>query len=312
MADQSAVLHSRVAVMGAGAVGGYFGGMLARAGVPVRFIGRPAFVDAVARNGLLLDTVSFRETVKAEATTDVAGVSDADVVLLSVKTISTEPAARAMAPHLRQGALVVSLQNGVDNVERIRTSSRIDALPSVVYVAAAMPAPGHVKHSGRGDLVVGHPHRLADAQRVANLFSLAQVKCRVSDNITGEMWAKLVWNCAGNAITALGQASYGQVAESDFGRWLLLAAAEETMAVARAAGVTLPPMDLANAGLKLARDLGRATSSTAQDIERGKITEIDSLNGYVVRRAEELGVPAPVNRTLHALVKLRESTFSAT
>lgn len=84
------------------------------------------------------------------------------------------------------------------------------------------------------------------------------------------------------------------------------------MAVARAAGVTLPPMDLANAGLKLARDLGRATSSTAQDIERGKITEIDSLNGYVVRRAEELGVPAPVNRTLHALVKLRESTFSAT
>jgi 2-dehydropantoate 2-reductase len=299
----------RVAVLGAGAVGCYFGGMLARAGAPVTLIGRPEHVGAIQRDGLFMDSIHFQERVAVSATTDTAAVRDASIVLFCVKTLDTDNAARSLAPLLSPSAIVVSLQNGVDNIERIRAASGIVALPSVVYVAAAMSGPGRIKHSGRGDLVLGRSP-LNSAQQVAESFTRAGVPCRVSENIDGDLWAKLVWNCAGNAITALGRASYGQIARSESALQLFLAAANETMAVARASGIRLPPVDLANANVKLARDLGNATSSTAQDIQRGKRTEIDSLNGFVVRRGVELGVPTPVNSTLTALIKLLEDSKS--
>lgn len=296
----------RIVVMGAGAVGCYFGGMLARAGSPVTLIGRAALVEAVARHGLFLDSIRFQQRVEIAATTDPSAARDAAVVLFCVKTVDTELAARMLAPHLAPGATVVSLQNGVDNVARMGAAAAIDALPSVVYVAAALSEPGRVHHSGRGDLVLGDPRRRDDVARVADLFACAGVPCRLTENIEGELWAKLILNCAGNALTALGRASYGRVAGHEAAREVLLRAAEEAVAVARAAGVRLPPLDLPATALELARSLGDATSSTAQDIERGKRTEIDSLNGYIVRRAAELGVPAPVNQTLSALVKLLE------
>jgi 2-dehydropantoate 2-reductase len=299
----------RVAVLGAGAVGCYFGGMLARAGAPVTLIGRPEHVEAIHRDGLFMDSIHFQERVAVSATTDIAAVRDASIILFCVKTLDTDNAARSLAPHLSPGAIVVSLQNGVDNIERIRAASGIAALPCVVYVAAAMAGPGRIKHSGRGDLVLGNSP-LYSAQRVTECFTRAGVPCRISENINGDLWAKLVWNCAGNAITALGRASYGQIARSESALQVFLAAANETMAVARAAGIQLPPVDLANANVKLARDLGNATSSTAQDIQRGKRTEIDSLNGFVVRRGAELGVPTPVNSTLTALIKLLEDSKS--
>jgi 2-dehydropantoate 2-reductase len=146
---------SSVAVMGAGAVGSYFGGMLARAGARVTLIGRAQHVEAIRKDGLLLDTVTFKEYVAMNASADPADVRDAQVILFCVKTLDTENAARAIVPHLSPDAIVISLQNGVDNVARIRAASGIDALPAVVYVAAALPEPGHVKHSGRGEWIVG-------------------------------------------------------------------------------------------------------------------------------------------------------------
>ena len=298
----------RVAVMGAGAVGSYFGGMLVRAGVPVTLIGRRGHVEAIEREGLFIDSIHFQQRINVAASADAAAVRGAGIVLFCVKTLDTETAAREMAKHLDAGTIVVSMQNGVDNVERIRAASGIDALPAVVFVAASMPAPGRVKHAGRGDLVVGHATRGSEVQRVAEVFTRAGVKCSVTRNIEGELWHKLVWNCAGNALTALGRASYGQVAVSEPARQVMAATVEEVTAVARAAGIEMPPVDLVGTGLKLAADLGPATSSTEQDVERGRRTEIDSLNGYVARRGAELGVPTPVNQTLWALVKLLEES----
>ncbi|MBI1738885.1 MAG: ketopantoate reductase family protein [Acidobacteria bacterium] len=307
--ESQATSWPRVAVFGAGAVGCYFGGMLARAGAPVTLIGRPEHVEAIQRDGLFMDSIRFQESVAVSATTDTAAARDAAIVLFCVKTLDADDSARSLAPHLSPDAIVVSLQNGVDNIERIRAASGIVALPSVVYVAAAMSGPGRIKHSGRGDLVLGRSPQ-DSAQRVVDCFTRAGVPCRISENIDGDLWAKLVWNCAGNAITALGRASYGQIAQSELALQVFLTAANETMAVARAAGIRLPPVDLAHANVKLARDLGNATSSTAQDVQRGKRTEIDSLNGYVVRRGAELGVPTPVNSTLTALIKLLENSKS--
>src|SRR5262245_61299743 len=131
--------------------------MLARAGAPVTLIGRPQHVEALERDGLWLESRSFQERVPVGASVAVEAARDAAVVLFCVKTLDTEEAAGSLVPHLAPGALVLSLQNGVDNVERMRTAAGLDALPAVVYVAAAMTGPGRVKHSGRGDLVLGDP-----------------------------------------------------------------------------------------------------------------------------------------------------------
>ena len=303
----------RVAVVGAGAVGCYFGGMLARAGVPVTLIGRAFHVEAIRRDGLFLERRDFQECVRSDADVHIEAVRKAAIVLLCVKTVDTETAAVALAPHVGDGAILVSLQNGVDNVERIRRVTGIDAIPAVVYVAVEMTGPGRVTHSGRGDLIIGEllssTRRLGRLERVEALFTLAGIPCRVSDNIAAELWTKLVLNCAYNAISALGRTRYGLIKDNPLTRDVMRQVIAEVVAVATAAGVFLPDAEhLTTAALKLGQAMAEATSSTAQDLARGKPTEIDSLNGYVARCGAELGVPAPVNSTLHALVKLLEST----
>jgi 2-dehydropantoate 2-reductase len=304
----------RVAVMGAGAVGSYFGGMLALAGAPVTLIGRASHIEAIAADGLTIESFRFPQPlhVRVEAATSAEAVGGARIVLLCVKTLDTESAAQAIAPHLAPNAVVVSMQNGVDNVERIRAASGIDALGAAVYVAAEMAAPGHVRHSGRGDLIVGafpgSSHGAAATEDVAQCFTRAGAPCRVADDIRGPLWMKMLMNCAYNAISALGRARYGRMAARAEIRETMRHAIEEAVAVARADGIPLPEENFVEAGWKLAETMGNAISSTAQDLARGKKTEIDSLNGYIVRRGATFGVPTPVNQTLHGLIKLLEES----
>ena len=300
----------RIAVLGAGAVGCFFGGMLARAGVPVTLIGRTRHVDAINADGLFFDGLRVQERIRVAASIDVNAARDADVVLFCVKTVDTEQAAKLLS----REPLVISLQNGVDNVARIRAATGIEAIPAVVYVGAAMAAPGHVKHTGRGDLVIGDIWGSDRLQRnlaaIAQMFESAEVPCRVSDNVEGELWTKMIINCAYNAISALGQAKYAVLVRDPLTRDLMKRVTDEAMAAAQAGGVRLPVKDMMAAVWKIGDALAGATSSTAQDLARGNRTEIDSLNGYIVRRGAELGVPTPANQTLHALIKLRESALT--
>lgn len=301
----------RVAVVGAGAVGSYFGGMLARAGAPVVMIGRVAFVESVRKSGLFLDTVHFQERVQVETSTEIATVKGAEFVLFCVKTTDTAEAARELANYVSARTTVVSLQNGVNNAEEIRRASGVDALPAVVYVAAAMAAPGHVKHLGRGDLVVGPKNERTE--KFAKLWERARVPCRISDNIDGELWTKLVWNCALNAVSGLGKVTYGEIIASDDAKRVVEAAVYEVLAVARAKNIHPPGLEDPKAAFagafKIAEQMSGTRSSTAQDMARSKRTEIESLNGYVAKVGAELGVPTPVNHTLYTLVKLQEAGY---
>jgi 2-dehydropantoate 2-reductase len=300
---------TRIAVMGTGAVGGYFGGMLARAGQDVTFIARPKTAEVITKSGLFLDTVQFKETIHPRVTSDLSGVSDAELVLFCVKTLDTDSTAKSLAPHLSPGAIVLSLQNGVDNVERIRAAG-LDALPAVVYVAASVPKPGHIKHAERGDLAIGgESARKLELERIGATFARAGVPCRISENIQADLWLKFVFNCALNAMSAIARTSYGAIGHHDWGCEAMLAAARETIAVARASGIELAEQDLLEKLVFFARKMGDVTSSTEQDVSRRKHTEVDALNGYVVRRGAELGVPTPVNHTLTALLKLIEAKF---
>src|SRR5204862_2434276 len=145
--------------MGAGAVGCYYGGMLARAGHEVTLIGRAQHVEAVRKNGLRLESKAFDERIALHAAEDASGTRGAKVVLFSVKSPDTERAGVALAPYLEPDAVILTLQNGVDNAERLAATLGRDVVPAVVYVAVEMAGPGHVRHHGRRELLIGRSDR---------------------------------------------------------------------------------------------------------------------------------------------------------
>ncbi len=310
---------SSTTVVGAGAVGSFYGAMLARAGLPVTLVARAPHVEAIRARGLQLQMGGEVHQVPLTATTELDAVRGADLVLFCVKSTDTDAVARQIAPLLAPQALVLSLQNGVDNADTLARHLSQPVVPVAVYVATALPEPGVVQHHGRGDLVIGpldataaQDSTLAERlQALVALFASAQVPVRISPDVVGELWSKLMVNCAYNAISALAQQPYGRMAALPEIRELQRAVVQEVVAVARAAG---RPMDL-DAALaameRIAVAMPGQRSSTAQDLARRKPTEIDHLNGAIVRRGAELGVPTPVNQALLALVKLAEAANAA-
>jgi 2-dehydropantoate 2-reductase len=343
-----------ITVIGAGAVGCYYGGMLARAGHDVTMIGRQQHVDAMLRDGLLLETLSFTEYVKVAASTeiDAASVGSAELLLVCVKSDDTEGSAAQIAPfldrlvdppldqQLRRGATILSLQNGVDNALRLHASlvhanpdlpialssvaqSTVQATAdaagtydktagnnhtiwvgsAVVYVAASMAGPGHIKHHGRGELVIGpSPH--SDALAVQ--FRAAGIPVQISHQVTSALWEKLVINCAYNALSAITQRPYGVLFAATGIPEVMRNLVDECRQVAVAMQIDLTA-NLWDAVESIAQSMASQYSSTAQDISRGKRTEIDHLNGYIVRQGMKHGVATPVNHAMTSMVRLLES-----
>ena len=289
--------------MGAGAVGCFYGGMLARAGLPVTLIGRAAHVQGIQSQGLRLQTLSFDEVMHPQASELPSAVADANVVLFAVKSTDTEAAGLQIRPHLQPGALVLCLQNGVDNAERLRAVlPGVDVAAAAVYVATEMAGPGHLRHHGRGELIIEPSPRSA---ALAKALQAAGVPTQISTEVRNVLWTKLVINCAYNGLSAIGQIAYGELLQRPGLPQVLQDLVSECRAVAAADGVALPD-DLEVSVQAIAHSMATQMSSTAHDLRRGKPTEIDFLNGHIVRRGELLGVPTPANRLLWAAVKLLE------
>jgi len=309
----SQFVPTSVAVIGAGAVGSYYGAKLARTGIDVTLVARREHAAAIERDGLRVIEAGDEWRVELRASTDSNAAARADVVLVTVKTPDTTAAASALAGQLSPHARIVSLQNGVDNAERIAALLPNPVFAAVVYVGVQLDGPGRVRHTGRGDLVLGVPRTLAsrgnsgeDLRGIAAMFEASGIACPIDPEIEAALWTKLTLNCAFNAISALGASPYGRMAASAWVRSIMEAVVRETVAVARAANISIDADVLVAATWRLADSMPDQYSSTAQDIQRGKATEIDALNGFVAQKGAALGVDTPVNRTLHALVKLRE------
>ncbi|MGU3359094.1 ketopantoate reductase family protein [Methylobacterium sp. M6A4_1b] len=293
----------KVAVMGAGSVGCYYGGLLARAGATVTLIGRAVHVDAIQARGLLLETATGRQTVSLRATTEAAGVAGADLVLFCVKSGDTETVGRAIAPFLAPDATVLSFQNGVDNPERLQAVLGRPVVPVAVYVATGMLGPGHVRHYGRGDVVMGPFPR---SEAVAALFAAAGIPTEVSDRALDALWGKLIVKCAYNALSAITQLPYGRLLAVPGIDAVMSDLVAECVAVAQASGIAVAPDILAQV-LALAATMPDQISSTAQDLARGRPSEIAYLNGFILRRGHAAGLATPVNQALTALVQAAEA-----
>ncbi len=302
-----------ILVMGAGAVGCYYGGMLARAGHAVTLVARARHVDAIRREGgLQFESAAFTGRIPLQASTTPADAArDAELVLFCVKSGDTEAAgevllAYKLAPHAR----VLSLQNGADNAERLARvlGAGRAAVPAIVYLAVEMAGPGHLRHHGRGELVIGACD--GDAA-LAAMLGAAGIPTTISADVVPALWDKLIINCAFNALSAIPQMPYGKLVESPGVIDLMRDVIGECLAVARAAGLADRLSDPYPAIARISGSMATQRSSTAQDLAAGKPTEIDHINGYVVRRGQALGVPVPVNRALCTLVHLMESAGRA-
>ncbi|MFV0244777.1 MAG: ketopantoate reductase family protein [Qingshengfaniella sp.] len=298
----------KIAVMGAGAVGCYYGAELAQAGETVTLIGRPALAEAVAERGLLLDKAGQTQTIALNAATTAEGVAGADLVIVSVKSGDIPAAGQAIAPHLAPDAILLSFQNGVGNAERLAEATGHPVIPVVVYVATGMAGPGHVRHNGQGRLVFGET---PDSERAAKRFRAAGIEVDISPDAETALWEKLTINCVFNALSAVSQLPYGQIWGEPGVETMARAVLAECQAVAAGSGITLPD-DLWQAIAAIPGKMAGQYSSTAQDLARGRASEIDYLNGEIVRRAEALGLNVPANTTLWTLVRLAEKSGALT
>jgi 2-dehydropantoate 2-reductase len=292
--------------MGTGAVGAYFGGRLAAAGVPVTFVARGATLAALRRDGLAIVSGGRRETVAPVAAVDTpAAAGPCELVLVCVKSYDTAAAATALRPAVTAETVVLSLQNGIENEALLADRLVLPPLlGGVTHIGAELVAPAVVRHDSGGRIIFGEfdGRRSSRVERLAALFGAAGVAHRVSRDIAVMLWDKLAWNAAFNAVTAISRRSVGAVLADADGAALVRAAMLEVVAVARAGGIGLEAGRVDEALAHSAAALGALRTSMLQDRERGRQLEVDALHGAVLRAAARHRVDTPVTRVLHALV----------
>jgi 2-dehydropantoate 2-reductase len=307
-----------ILVMGAGAIGSAAGGMLARKGHRVHLVGRPAHMEAVRREGLLISGLWGRHRVREIAAhTSVAVITgeDIDLALIATKTYDTLQAVNAVAPLVNSHTLVASLQNGLGNAEAI--AGRVGkerTLAARVMFGADISAPGRVEVTVQGgELMLGNPWGAVAAERIESLadaFSEAGVAALATEDIEGFLWGKLLYNCCLNPLSALLGVSYGRLGEMEPTRQAIAGIINEVFTVAGAQGVKLfwsRPAEYEEVLYdQLLPFTGAHYASMYADLQRGKRTEIDSLNGALVKLGEEKGLVTPYNLLLTWLVQARE------
>ena len=307
-----------ILIAGAGALGSVVGGLLAAAGWPVTLLGRPAHMEAIGASGLAIDGLFGTHRIRGlGCATDPAQLDGPyAAVFMTVKAYDTAAMAAAVAPHLARDGFLLSLQNGLGNVEAAeRALGAARVLGARVIFGSELVAPGHARVTVYADpVLIGSPdptdaRRQDAAARWAAELSAAGIPAKLTGALTAELWAKVLYNAALNPLGALLGVPYGDLPADRDTRMIMDAVIEEAFAVARAEGVELAWPDAA-----AYRDVfyGRLVPSTAahrpsmlQDIERGRPTEIDAINGQVAARGAAHGVPTPVNATLARLIRAR-------
>lgn len=301
----------RIAIMGAGGVGGYYGGLLARTGQDVTFIARGAHLAAIREKGLQIKSVHGDFVISpAQATDNPVEVRPVDLILVAVKTYHTDEAARAIKPMVGPDTAVVSFQNGVDAAERIGAVIGLEhLLGGATWISAAIEAPGVIgqysqfRRIALGEFSGKNTPRL---QAVSDALSRTGATVELSQDISQVLWTKFVFIASVSAIGSLTRVTFGEYRHVPETRVALTEAMREVEAVARARGIALDPdvvektlafIDASAPGIK---------PSMQRDVEAGKVSELESMIGVVVRLGEQLGVPTPVMRLAYAMLKPRE------
>ena len=296
----------RIAVVGAGGTGGYFGGLLARAGQDVTFIARGAHLEALRARGLTVESkLAGTFTVFVQATDAPSEVASVDLILFCVKTYDT--AAESIRPLIRPDTMLLSLQNGIDNEERIaRVLGHSSQLGAVAYVVSAIKAPGVVAQTaGPGQIILGELSGGASArtERLRDVLQRAGITTEVHPDIRVVLWQKFLFICAFSGVTAVTRLPIGTILTDPVTRALFRGVAEEVEAVARADGIELPADSGEQALATAAAVEPWGHGSLYHDLAVGRRLELESLNGEVVRRGRKHGIETPLNFAIYAALR---------
>lgn len=298
----------RVAIIGAGAMGGVLGFYLAARAEVVFVDPWPAHVAAINAGGISCERDGVAQARPARATGDPVAAAPADLAIVLVKARQTPWAAEAARAALRSEGVAFTLQNGVGNREVLAAAlGEARAGQGVTSMGATLLGPGRVRHAGAGPTLIGAQPDPQAAARLASLFGECGLEAAVSADLDAVIWGKLLVNVGINALTALLRVPNGALARVPEARTLLVAAVEEAAAVARARGVALPADPVAHV-LAVAEATAANRSSMLQDVLRGAPSEIGAINGAVVREGRRLGVPTPVNGLLAGLVEALDAS----
>jgi 2-dehydropantoate 2-reductase len=299
-------------IMGAGAMGSLFGGLLALSGEEIWLVDIwKDHIDAIRSKGLSIEDQGEIKTVRVNATTDVASLGKADLVIFFVKTYHTEKAVRDALALQKEDTLFLTLQNGLGNEEVLcRQVDRTNVLLGVTNHGATLLGPGRIRHAGRGKTSMGELNgKVTDrVTRITQMFSNAGIEASVSSNIHDLVWTKLFVNIGMNALTALTGFKNGQLLDHPETVRLMEALVSEAIEVARRKGIRVDgnPFEKVKAVAEATRE---NRSSMGQDFDYKRKTEIDAINGAVTREAERLGISVPFNQAITDLVKAIEKNF---
>jgi 2-dehydropantoate 2-reductase len=297
----------RIAIVGSGGVGGYFGGRLAAAGSDVTFIARGAHLQALRTKGLHIESPKGNlHLPRVTATDDPAAVGPVDVALFAVKLYDTESATRLLPPLIGPNTVLVSLQNGVDSVEILtRAVGRPHVAGGVAYVAAVISEPGTIRHTAMDQLIFGELNGVKTPRLEALLEACraAGFQATLSDHIEVDIWSKFVRLSAFSGMTAVTRAPIGPLRDDPDLSAMIQAAYLEGMAVAHAKGIALPARVFDEIMTMLQALPPQSKSSMLEDLERGKPLELPWLSGAVVRIGSELDVATPIHRFIATVLK---------
>jgi 2-dehydropantoate 2-reductase len=295
----------RYVIIGTGGIGGYFGARLHAAGEDVWFVARGAHLRAMREHGLKVISTGGTFTVPPQKVAgEPTSIGHADVVLVCVKTYDTEDATQQMSPLLTDDTLVLSLQNGVDNVQKIqRLLLHGHAHGGVAYISSRITAPGEITEVGGFQRIVlgsSSPPLDSRIRAVHEGFLRSGVKCDIQEDINKELWKKFIFIASMGAMTALSRLTHGEILSNPRTLSLTFDAMREIQAIAWKLGVDVEPVDESKVLEGLKRFDPSTRSSMYFDLVSGKPMEIEALNGTVVRFGEQLGIPTPIHRVIYA------------
>ncbi len=304
----------KIAVVGAGAMGSLFGGLLAASGEDVTLVDVwREHVEAINAEGLRIGSHEGNRTIIVKATTDPSSVGPVDLIILFVKSYDTLEATWDALPMVSEDTVFLSLQNGLGNIEKISEAAGSDkVIPGTTAHGCTLIGPGEIFHAGRGPTIIGEPDgRVTERVRgIRDALVRAGIETEISRNIRGALWSKVLVNVGINPLTAIKGLRNGELLDDPEIMDVMRRAVEEAMNVAEALGIDLGPGDHVAQVYDVARATALNRSSMLQDVERGRRTEIDALNGAIVDSARRLGLKVPVNETLTAAVKGLEDARS--
>lgn len=301
----------KVGVVGTGGVGGYFGGLLAMSGnVDIHFIARGKHLQVIEEEGLTIVSNDKSTTIFVHATSEPQDIGYVDLILFCVKSYDTEYTARFIEPMVGPDTVILTLQNGLDNVEKIAQFYDLSQIMAgTAYIESRIASPGVILHRGHpGRIVFGELNgEITDrAKRIHDLFIKAKIEAVLTDHIERVLWEKFILMCAIHGVGTLSRSSIGQMLACEETRELLRRVMEEVKQVAILKNVGLPE-DVIERSMLIAESYDRAfRPSMLRDLEWKQPLEIDALNGLVVKMGRELGFDTPLNFAIYAALKLED------